>query len=1063
MRLVDMNMKRNILLYILLLVCAVTFAGPVSMRQAQQKATEFAAQKGLSRQSAVRLAPRKHAPQQPSQPGIDAYANYYVFNIGSEEGFVIVSGNDETPSILGYADGGSFDEDNMPSNMRQWLKEYDRQLTFLERHPNARAVKKKVTLASIAPLLTCTWNQGSPYNDLCPIYNDKRSVTGCVATAMAQVLYYHRYPASTTATIPGYTTRKLGINVDSIVPTTIDWANMKDSYDGSESTTEKNAVATLMKICGASVMMDYTPNESGAYSEDVVSAAKLFFDYDDATVLANRDDYTAGNWDAIIYQELAANRPVFYSGSSTGGGHAFVIDGYSHDGLFHVNWGWGGSCNNYFLLSILDPQSNSGIGASSSTDGYSFGQAAIIGMQPNTGEIATESFALSTVAMEAEQSVVEKSGDSYLLSYYTSFFNQTGSDHKFNIGIYVEDKSHDGENSFIVDYGQDNIKSGWGYNARSFSYNLTLPDGHYTIYNISRESDNGEWMLNHGYDRYYIDAVIADNKMTLTSPTVNLTGFIDVTGNLEVGGNVEVISWIQNNGPFFNGTLYLRENGEDVGARVYESNAGSSETLTMYYQPESAGSKTLSLVHRYYSFENGLRVVKELVIAEKNITIESAKAYDLAISGVITNADANKVIHSGTAHLHLTVTNNGSNDYLDQLLVYTLNPVDSVKHSWYYKDSYFANIRVFAGETKTVDVDVPDLTNGNYWFIVFYKNEGTYDRDHDYEALYDYTVAIPDRNITLYHADGTSEVVDASDHITVTDEVTAVDLSGFEFTSVTPNINPNTLYIVNPDTELPTGLEYCNIIRNGVCESLELIDGYDFVSPLTFNANAVRYTRVFHTGADGTGGWSTLFVPFDVDYVECEGNHIQWFTSATDSGKNFWVKSFEGDYNNTLYFDYADKIRANKPYIVAVPGNRWGSAWDLTGKYITFVGMPTTFHSSSPFADNGTEYNLMGSTYREEHSNIYMLNDEGITFELNTTLVTKPAFRAYIESNGGSIAPSRQLAIHQWTQVTGINELQPTAGNATAIYNLKGQKVSTPTKGTLYIRDGKKFIEHNTP
>jgi hypothetical protein len=245
---------------------------------------------------------------------------------------------------------------------------------------------------------------------------------------MAQVLYYHRYPASTTATIPDYTTRKLGINVDSIVQTSIAWANMKDSYNGSESAAEKNTVATLMELCGASVMMDYTTNESGAYSDDVVSAAKLFFDYDDATVLANRDDYTAGNWDAIIYQELAANRPVFYSGSSTGGGHAFVIDGYGHDGLFHVNWGWGGSCNNYFLLSILDPQSNSGIGASSSTDGYSFGQAAIIGMQPNTGEIATESFALSTVAMEAEQSVVEKSGDSYLLSYYTSFFNQTGSD-----------------------------------------------------------------------------------------------------------------------------------------------------------------------------------------------------------------------------------------------------------------------------------------------------------------------------------------------------------------------------------------------------------------------------------------------------------------------------------------------------------------------------------------------------------------------------------------------------------------------------------------------------------
>ena len=347
-------MKKITALLILMMTTVLAQAGNVTPEEAKAKAQTFMQTRlGAGKHHAMKMvtsgqplraaAAGKNAEGAVSAEGTtsdnDAAAvAYYVFNAGDGEGFVVVSGDDRTPAILGYADQGAFDLSNVPENMQAWLDDYARQIDYLDAHPQMAIAKAPASEhAAIRPMLTSTWNQGAPYNNLCPKDGNNRSVTGCVATAMAQVLYYHRYPARTTKTIPGYTTQKKGIKVAAIGMTTIDWANMLDSYSGGETTTQEQAVARLMQLCGASVEMDYSSEASSASSWAASEALKNYFDYDRATTDLDRSNYLAAEWDELIYRELAEDRPVYYSGQSTGGGHAFVVDGYDKDGLYHVN------------------------------------------------------------------------------------------------------------------------------------------------------------------------------------------------------------------------------------------------------------------------------------------------------------------------------------------------------------------------------------------------------------------------------------------------------------------------------------------------------------------------------------------------------------------------------------------------------------------------------------------------------------------------------------------------------------------------------------------------------
>ena len=286
---------------------------------------------------------------------------FYVLSHPSAGGYIIMSADDRLPEVLGYSDNGEFDINQIPDNMKWWLSEYERQIEQVLTSANGDAVSTDETAhragwTAIEPLVKTKWSQREPYNNLCPTINGQSCPTGCTATAMAQImnyLNYHQWPVTGRGS-HSYEWKGQTLSMD-FSKVTFDWANMKDDYTQGYSPEEGNAVATLMYACGISLNMNYGLGGSGASFFAVLKSLYDYFDYD-ADYLV-RDAVELPDWESLIYNELVNKRPVLYSGSSYGGlgQHTMVCDGYSSDGLFHINWGWGGSKDGYFLLNILDP------------------------------------------------------------------------------------------------------------------------------------------------------------------------------------------------------------------------------------------------------------------------------------------------------------------------------------------------------------------------------------------------------------------------------------------------------------------------------------------------------------------------------------------------------------------------------------------------------------------------------------------------------------------------------------------------------------------------------------
>jgi len=336
-------MKLSTFLLTAFLLMSVSMnAQHVTEEQALQKAQEFMNKKVTTAKGGRHNAPRK------LQKLAKAAQNdaYYIFNAEQNGGYVIVSGDERTEAILAYSTEGNIDPEKMPSNMRAWLKGYEAQIKAIP--ANAKAAPTKVpTHPAVPPMVSTKWGQEAPYNLQCPEIDGQRCVTGCVATALAQIMYYHKWPVGYTTEIPAY---EFNSNtVEGLPSTSFNWSIMKDSYYSDETDNSAMAVSDLMRYCGQAIKMKYATDESGAYSHDVPIALVDYFGYDEDAVCVERSDFSINGWDNIIYNEISAGRPVLYSGVDGDFGHAFVCDGYDGESMYHINWGWDG-LDGYYLL-----------------------------------------------------------------------------------------------------------------------------------------------------------------------------------------------------------------------------------------------------------------------------------------------------------------------------------------------------------------------------------------------------------------------------------------------------------------------------------------------------------------------------------------------------------------------------------------------------------------------------------------------------------------------------------------------------------------------------------------
>lgn len=725
-----MEMKRTLTLILWLVTSMTMMAEHLTRQQAEEAAKAF-----LDRQkSSVHRGQLRLARQQPLHSAVTSEEStaYYVFNIGDDAGYVLVSGDDRTPAILGYAESGRFVSSELPSNMEAWLNSVADQIDYLvETDGRNERPRLRVERSAVSPLLHSTWNQDAPYNNACPVdpSTSERSATGCVATAMAQVLNYYRYPAQTTASIPAYTTPTRAISMSAIPVTTIDWPHMLDSYGPTATAAEQEAVARLMLLCGQSVQMNYTSNASGAQSTALVNALQNYFGYDKTTRILTRNAFSADDWDELLYTEVAAGRPVLFGAQSTGGGHEFVIDGYSSDGLFHVNWGWGGSSNGYFLISVLNPGSTSGIGSSNTDDGYSFDQDAVVGIQHGTGEAVAELMTVYSLSAGTTSFTRSSANDDFTgISLTATFYNMSGvSADNMVFGLALADSNGEWlSDDILIGYNFGTLAANYGsggYPFRGISFGSGLADGTYYIkpFSGSGDLDTQELRWAYGSNVYQVKAVISGNTLTLTNPTVSMNAVISTEGKTEMGRQLQLKAAITNQGTRFNDYVYLLVNGVQKGARSFEAEEGDTRDFEIDFMPTATGTTEVSLAYD----QNGTLTT----FATTTITVAEPTA-GMHLSGTITIVNATDgTVTTDPARVQVAVTNDGSGDY-DQQVQVSVWKYNSSDGYYYLLTSVVQNLVLPLGQTTTVNAEFAGLEDKADYLVTFeYVNEGKSVRD----------------------------------------------------------------------------------------------------------------------------------------------------------------------------------------------------------------------------------------------------------------------------------------------------------------------------------------------
>ena len=494
-------MRRFLLITICLTYAFVAFAKPVSEKQALEKAIQLMPGKTF------RLC---NFDANDAKSG-NVRTPYYVFNAENNAGFVIVSSDDRTKAVLGYSDHGAIDMNNLPENVATWLGYYAEAISSLQDSPQdvEYPTTTATTRRNIAPLIQSNWDQSSPFNNQC-VFSGATCVTGCVATAMAQVMNYHKYPTTVPA-IAGYTN---GRTIPDLPAVTLDWANMCNTYFPYDERTDaqNNAVATLMRYCGQSVEMNYGTGSSGTTTGLTSVALLKYFGYNKSVHAIYRDGYSEEGWENAIYQELSASYPIIYSGCTiTNEGHAFIVDGYK-DGLYHVNWGWGSWCDGYFVLTVMDSHGSDEIGWTFSED-----HSAIVGIRPTKG--GTLDYPLMTISnleLTSSSEVTRGSAnENFNASISFKMDNSVNSEEDkvgFGFALYKGDELVQS----LLQAAVSSQRPGYYFSGScTLPFGYGLADGNYRLLAVYKDQD-GNVHKAQGSDYRYIEAVIKGNKLTLT-------------------------------------------------------------------------------------------------------------------------------------------------------------------------------------------------------------------------------------------------------------------------------------------------------------------------------------------------------------------------------------------------------------------------------------------------------------------------------------------------------------------------------------------------------------------
>ena len=978
---------KNLFILLLIMSAMTVHADPISQATAASKAKAFFANRKAINTAEPRMVLQGRQRVLGKSPKA-SNSYYYVFNNGDNDGFVIVSGDDSTAPILGYADSGSFDASNVPDNMQTWLNGYAEQIEWVRTQAKVAGNEGPTPARQvIAPLIATKWAQDNPFNQKCFTTDGQQAVTGCVATALAQIMYYHKWPRSNTTAIPAYST------YDELPATTFDWDNMQLIYSGKETSDDPHAtaIADLLVYCGHAVQMGYGTGASSADDEKCSTALVNYFGYGNTPRRLSRGSYSSTEWEELLYNELHHGRPVIYSGRSTGGGHAFICDGYDGNGFYHFNWGWAGLSDGYFLLQALNPAEQS-IGGSSSSSGYTYLQAMTVGISPTEldeeqqgGITGDGQVAVKELTIDGNTSVtIDYTGSAFSsVSLNYSFAVTIPGTYAFGFGLYQDDQR-------IQEMSISTFSISSSYNM-SFTQPLSLyglgrnlSDGTYTIKCINKPAGANEWQKNIDADYIYIQVTIANGEATFTqmveSPKVEVTS---IEQRFDAGSKKQIRAYLSNNAEFnYSGYFYLAIN-DTIRSQEYVYIDGNSEsfidfvfnysnmapvnlkiilasTSTILYQKDS---------FRFTTQPASGNLPEVLAYQVRNLDNTNKKMYGYNAVAIVKLKNTSEAKYNGDVGLRVY-----------HIVEHTAN--GGVRYSWSDTSN---SVTLLPGETKEVTVQIPGYSEGQeLWFEISCAGKS-------------YTIGGAFNNYVVtagymeWDGNGIPTAKAVGSNVTISENAAAVSFQGISLSGVTitPNSNPNTIYYLDGNISTPGSLSGKNVIKGSkVTGNILWKEGYPYYVPADFDiTGTITYLLSPSAACDGNKGWQTTTLPFAVQQVTANNAAIDWNHAETDNGKDFWVRRYISVTGDEVRFANTEGWVPNEPYLIGFPAT-------FNGKEIKLSATATKVLKSGTSAMLGSGYQFVGTGGDREVENAYVLNDSGDAF-VRTANATVKAGSAY--------------------------------------------------------------------
>lgn len=795
---------KSFLVSLSVLLAFGAMAAPLTPEQALQRAR----QDGPARVKAKATAGLKPIYSAKAQDGT---VGAYIFN-NLGEGYMILGADDVAYPVLGYSDTGHIDVNNMSPELKWWLDEYARQIEWAVAHGANPAMLSpqenvKPEWSAIAPQLSTTWDQGAPYNDQCPTPrgDTQKTYTGCVATSMAQVMNYHKYPEIGEGTIRYYSSsidRNLTLNLSLKA---FDWANMLNDYsDGNYTEAQADAVAYLMKACGYSVNMNYGLQGSGASGAEIAPALVKYFKYDSNTISQRRITFSGSQWAEMCYNNLKDCGPIILNGQAPAeGGHSFVCDGYDGKGYFHINWGWSGLSNGYYALDALNPDAQ-GIG--SYDGGYNFSQNGIFGIRPATGEPA-KVYPGGILQYGNTEATLQDGNLLFGVTNYNPLGWGSLYDYELsaNFGAMIEPiDGTTGDVRYVAGTysGRESVTlSGfYSYFPASNGYKPTvtlpsLPDGKYraTLINRNMTGENKDWVpvaVPWGYRNCCI-LDVQNGKVTVSNLALQEIKVSDVSlvSPLYSAKNAYIKAHFANNSEveLVQGVCPGLKDAQ--GKRIY---IGSSILMSLqpgesidyewpskFINASTGGNATVSKDTEFtlvlYNPETGIEYpnISEKVVMKPNpgapmfhvnkFIIENADSEPMEVNG----QSYNKVYKVTDARsIPLYISYEISRGYLDGAVTVTLSkqdPSDPKKRVVVIDDLYTDHPFLSAGESKEISLDV-DFSQAEAGTLYFFL--GQYTTGNKVNAfgniafmtsssgIYEITDMDPDQPVEMYNPQG---------------------------------------------------------------------------------------------------------------------------------------------------------------------------------------------------------------------------------------------------------------------------------------------------------------------